>query len=310
MKKILTILAVLLLTVGCANGEATNEPKLAAHQTYEECNEELLEIESVRETTIPTILTVPSGEIDGLLPVVVFTHGHGGNKDELIILRETLAKNGIASLIFDQPGCGDSKEDFVKDNNMKNILDDMNSVINYVGQIESLDPNNIAVGGYSMGGRAAAIVASTNPEIKGMISWSPAVSKGGEDMYSFTQTDAEGFQDLYDKAKTDGTVTYTSIFGFDQTLSCDWFDAMEEYNPIEYAADIKVPVHIIRPEEDPIVSQSAVETFKEAAVNSPNVEIVGLKGADHGYGLYSNQPELTQKAADMSTEFIVNVFYK
>ena len=62
---------------------------------------------------VPAILTLP--EASGKVPLVVMAHGHGGSKEEaggFTAIAEALAREGIASIRMDFPGCGASAEPF------------------------------------------------------------------------------------------------------------------------------------------------------------------------------------------------------
>ncbi len=312
MKKLLLIALTMTMLVSCTTTQVEEEKEVVEDSVKNE--ESILEVESyeyettahtyesVRGTTIYANVTMPVTDED--VPAIVFTHGHGGFKEELEILTNTIAKNGIAVIIFDHPGCGESTEDFILDNNMENILADMNSTKEYLLTLDGINKDLIAVGGYSMGGRAATLSAANDDFYKAVVLWSPAVANNAEDMYSFTQTDETSFKALADNAHENGQVTYTAIYGFDQTLSSKWFSDMEKYNPIDVASQITAPIFIVRPTNDEIISLDAITTFVEATVNSSAVELVELEGGNHGFGIYSDELEFTEHAANLTASYL------
>ena len=188
-------------------------------------SEQTVTIPSDRETRIPAVLTLPGG--NGKFPVVILAHGHGGSKDEaggFSLLARSLGEHGIASLRIDFPGCGDSEEDFSRENNLTNMCNDVRSAKAYLASVSGVDLSRLGLLGYSMGGRIAAIIAAEDPAYKSVAFWSPAVSPGGIDMYNFMQNGSPAsFDALYAEARETGFATYTAIYAFEQTLAlkCD-----------------------------------------------------------------------------------------
>ena len=96
----------LIVCLGCATA-----PKAAGPCEFKAENVTILS----RGAKVPAVLTVPA--VKGRVPLVVMAHGHGGSKDEaggFTAIAEALAKEGIASIRMDFPGCGASVEPFTQ----------------------------------------------------------------------------------------------------------------------------------------------------------------------------------------------------
>ena len=95
------------------------------------------------------------------------------------MVAEALAKEGIASIRMDFPGCGDSTEPFTN-NNLTNMLADLQAGREYAVANAAIDPERIGLLGYSMGGRLVSLLSEIDPTYKAMTVWAPAVSNGAQ----------------------------------------------------------------------------------------------------------------------------------
>ena len=255
---------------------------------------------------IPAVLTVPEGE--GGFPAVIICHGHGGSKDEaggFIVLSESLAKAGIASIRMDFPGCGDSEADFVTQNNIGNMLGDIKAAKDFVANDQRFDSSRLGLIGYSMGGRLAMLTSGGDESYLAVVLWAPAGLAGAGNMYAFMQIeDEDGFNAMYETAKTEGEVTYTAIFGFEQTLGRQWFDDMLAYDPAAAFANFEGNALTIFGDLDIIIPPDAVKAAADAATGSKSSVLYEVTGADHGFGIYSDEVELTRETVDQTVAFM------
>jgi dienelactone hydrolase len=269
--------------------------------------EQPVAIPSARGTQIPGTLTIPKGSAGEKFPVIIFAHGHGGNKDEsggFALLAQALAKNGLASLRIDFPGCGDSKENFVAENNLHNMLDDVRSSKTYLTTVAAVDLSRLGLLGYSMGGRIAAIIAAEDPAYVSVAFWSPAVSSGGVDMYNFMKDGGDAnFNALYAEAKEKGQATYTAVYGFEQTLGLSWFNDMTQIEPLANFSAYKGNVLLVTGASDEIISTDVAKAVTRAATGAKSIKEFEVPEADHGYGIYAERPDITQKAVNESVSF-------
>jgi dipeptidyl aminopeptidase/acylaminoacyl peptidase len=287
---------VLLFAAGCATSGRT--PGYA---------ERIIGIEGRRGNLIPAILTVPQDGVKKRFPAVLIAHGHGGSKTEnggFDELAKALAEQGLASLRMDFAGCGDNTEDFTQGNRLSFMLEDLKACKEFLKTLPEIDPSRLGILGYSMGGRAAAVAAGRDGDYRSVVLWSPAILPGAADLYVFMQLSGEAdFEALYAEAKAGGAAAYTNIFGAPQTLGRGWFDDMMEINPLEEFAPFKGSLLLITGSEDTIIPAENARRITGAAALARDIQTREIHGADHGYGIYSGEKDLTGLTVKTSAEF-------
>lgn len=107
------------------------------------------------------VLHLPIGE--GSHPGVVLCHGFTGNKAEshrlFVHLARTLAKAGFYVLRFDFRGSGDSGGQFI-DMTVEGEISDATAAWRWMLEHTDVDPDRLALLGFSLGGCVAAYVAA------------------------------------------------------------------------------------------------------------------------------------------------------
>jgi len=245
---------------------------------------------------IPCVLTLPSTE--GEVPLIVMTHGFAGNKDEgggFVKISKTLANAGFATLRMDFAGCGESTSDFI-DFNLDNNKSDVKACLKYVLEEENIDQQRIGIFGYSMGGALAVLLSEEESSpYKAMVLLAPG-----------TPTNEERVTETEQMIKEAQETGYTSIdwFGNKINVGIDYykgllnaFDAFRNY-------DNTCDAIVIYGDEDKIVFPE----YSKAFADQMGVESVLINGADHGYGFYSEQPEVTEKLLDTVSGFFEKEF--
>ncbi|MBI2865233.1 MAG: alpha/beta hydrolase [Chloroflexi bacterium] len=107
-------------------------------------------------------------------PAVIFSHGLYSGKfspRNLQIARELL-KNGIAALLIDFTGHGDS-EGTIEESSIDQQVDDLGSAVDFLAGRDDVDAQRLGVNGSSTGGTVAVIRAAGDPRIKALVLRSP-----------------------------------------------------------------------------------------------------------------------------------------
>jgi len=240
---------------------------------------------------VPATVVVPDG--DGPFPAVVINHGHGGGRQEnggLGRIASALAEQGILSIRMDFPGSGDSKEPFTE-GYLSNMISDSNASLAYVLESYPVDPERLGIFGYSMGGRIALTIGATadNP-YKAMALLAPSADWGQNMMIGFLGGQAE-YDRLYAEAGTDkGYAEFTTQWGQKQNLSKTWFDEMIASKPLEILGAYNGAMIVLEGDKDVVVPATVAEAVVAAY---PAATLVMVPDADHGYGFYSDQPDVT-----------------
>jgi len=120
------------------------------------------------------ILALP--ESDGPVPAVLMLHGFGSHKDEVGDMYKRLAaelsERGIASLRIDFRGWGESAGDMV-DSTVGGMVEDATAAYQYLSGLDTVDPQQIGMIGFSLGGGIAVFSASEHPDwYQSLVLWS------------------------------------------------------------------------------------------------------------------------------------------
>ena len=110
---------------------------------------------------------------DGGTPAIVMAHGLSGTRrDSLGPFAERFAAAGVAALLFDHRGFGDSggEPDLFEPARQ---LDDWRAAIAFARSLPGIDPDRVATFGSSMGGGNALAAAAADPRVAAAISQVP-----------------------------------------------------------------------------------------------------------------------------------------
>lgn len=132
--------------------------------------------------TIPALVVQPQGVTsDHNLPAVLIQHGYGAEKSDLLPLASELVGRGFITLLPDAWGHG---ERFPADGPnwmtqitadyfmevVRNTVDDMRLVFDYLRELPGVRPDHALVGGFSMGAIAALVYGTEDERVAGIIS--------------------------------------------------------------------------------------------------------------------------------------------
>lgn len=288
-KQLLIFCLIAVLSISLLSGcNSSKQEETAGSFVSEE-----LQIEN-EGRTIPATLVIPEGKEN--YPLVVMNHGFAGSRNEnggFTKIAESLAESGIASVRVDFAGCGDSKADF-KEFNLKNNMSDVNACLEYVLSNKPVDKENIGVFGYSMGGALTVLLTENedNP-YKAMALLAPAVNK-----------DEAFFSDIDNQLKQAKENGYYSLdwFGKELHVGAEYYEGLKAAFDVFDKYDNTRDCIVIYGDSDTTI----LPEHSKAFADKMEVESVMIEGADHGYGMYSDQPDVTKKLIDTVTSFFTN----
>jgi len=304
MKKLRVIsiisLVALLVLVGCTSG------KPATDKVYEF---ESIELQiSSRGTQIPATMVVPVGADGEKFPLVVMHHGHGGGRNEnggFAKIAEALAVKGIITIRMDFAGAGESKEPFTS-LTYTSMIADSNAALYYAVRKSPVDTEKIGAFGYSEGSIISSILAGYPFSPYKAVALLGSVANPAALFESFFGG-AETFATLYETAKAEGAAQVVTPFGQQQMTSLQWFDETLAANPLNDIKNFEGDVLILHGAAEQIVPATEAQAYMDAVKGiAKSSLLVSIEGADHGYGFYSDQPEVTATLLKSITDFFTS----
>lgn len=259
---------------------------------------------SSRGVAVPATYVHPLAQGDEKFPLVVLVHGHGGTRNEaggFTSVAEGLAARGIASIRMDFPGCGDSVESFVN-NNLTNMLTDIRASRDYALTQPNIDRERVGIHGFSMGGRLAFMTTAADPTYKVMTTWAPGALNGAGSMVEYVGG-PEAYEAMKVQAANEGFAPFTTSWGQEQELGLRFFADLERSRPLEAVSRFAGPLLVLYGDQDNVVLPGVAESVIAAATNSKEVVRHVIEGADHGLGLFTDEPEYSEEAINTTIGF-------
>lgn len=292
------ILCAVLCISGCQSPSMPDNTPVSKTE-YQYTTEDIL-IPSIRGTDIHASIAIP--KTDEKYPLVVMLHGFRGSRSgstNFEPITNELAENGIASIRFDFAGCGESEEPSTE-YTMKNMNDDINTVIEYTTKNYNVDMERIAFLGHSMGARAASL--RLDDSISAAVLLTPACGTGLDGLADFMDG-IDSVNRMYDQAKKDGKAPFT-LWGDPYDLSATFFEENETIDPLTSIHNYNGKLMVVVAKEDVEISH---ETYIGVIEACQKVEVVNIENATHVFkaadGSDSQKPR--EKMIQAVVEFFV-----
>lgn len=304
MKRFSAVIFVVLLGMFAAVVGSPTQPA-DAKKPYEVSSTDVW-IES-RGLEIPATVVVPVVNSNNRLPLVVIHHGHGGGRQEnggLERVADALAQAGIMSIRMDFPGAGDSTEPFTK-LTYTNMLADSNAALLYAVRNLPVKANRIGAFGYSEGSAVVALQAGDPfTPYKAVALLGPVAHPAEVFLLSMGE---DQFWDYYAEAQLNGFAAVANPWGAVQDHSLEWFDETLQVDPAGEIEYFKGRVLVLWGEAEQIIPFGQAEAIMDATDDSAKSnQLITIPDADHGYGFYSDQPDVDA----LLHQSLVNFFKK
>lgn len=199
-------------------------------------------------------------DVEGRVPLVIFSHGLGANVEHEEEVQKTLAKAGIAVFSFEFAGGSSSSapmsEGLTTEMSVLTEVQNLKDAIRIASGLEYADPQKIYLMGSSQGGLVTALTAEEVTNIAGPFLFYPAFSLPDDIRSSFPKLDEvpETFNLLGTKI---GKKYITDIYDMD---------------PYANLEKLGMPVHIFHGKDDNIVpitaSQKTMKRLKDARLTT------------------------------------------
>lgn len=217
--------------------------------------------------SLPGVLTVPD-KVVGKVPCVVFVHGSGANdRDETIgpnkvfkDIADSLSINGIASLRYDKRTLVYGEKYLpqgAEANYYYETVADAVSAVETACNLPEIDSNSVYVLGHSLGAMLAPEIAQKSGKTSGLIMLAPPAQK----ILDLMLAQCNYLKNVYSKlgatqaveimnqmavaaenGKKIGNADYDEKIGLPQGLTESYIKYDNEYNPVQVAESLSIPI--------------------------------------------------------------------
>ncbi|WNX85151.1 alpha/beta fold hydrolase [Agathobaculum sp. NTUH-O15-33] len=266
---------------------------------------------------IPIGVTVPAHAEGKTCPVAVLVHGFLGSKDEEFgffangtdetypyeSMADQLLSLGIGTIRIDQPGSGESGDDF-RNYTLDNCVSDVQDAYDYCMETYDFDANRAAMIGWSMGGKVGPKFVSQNSNISTMVLLNPAADNGATSLLTAAGA-ALDWETLNAAAQANGEVfneTASGFVGRELTMSKAFFDQVNSSKTgDELTAFIQNGGHglMIYGDQDSVINPVTYQWVIEHS----GMAYLCVPGMDHDLGLESDRPDYTRIVLDAAVSY-------
>ena len=226
--------------------------------------------------TIPAILTLPVDKKDN--PLVIMVHGTGSCKNEegnaYLMLAHDLAENGIGSIRFDFPGCGDSQVSYLLYCNSE-AVSHIQEIAQYASSLKGIDASRIGLLGRNEGGTDVILAASESDTFRSIATWTASLDTIG----SIT-TEEKVNAILY------GSIPLNFDWRSSLPLSYKWIQEAEDMDLLGSVQTIKAPIATFHGTSDTVTPYTDSEKIQKASTNNEST-FYPIIEANHSFDLFS-----------------------
>lgn len=238
------------------------------------------------------VLHLPNVQYTSNFPLIILLHGFVGSKvgEHRLFVKAArhFTEQGYAVFRFDFGGCGESDGDYSQVTVSKQ-LNEVQTVLDFVSQLEQIDAKNIFLIGHSLGGAIASLTAAKDTRIKQLVLWSP-VAKPFEDITGITGKHAVTI------AKENGLYDYHGFY-----LSHEFFNDLKKHQPLDAIQNYRHSALIIHAEADEDIPKEHTHRYAEALKHrrvKNSVDTYFINKADHTFSGYNFEHELFTVTTD------------
>ncbi|GJH39994.1 alpha/beta hydrolase [Capnocytophaga sp. HP1101] len=253
------------MTSAACSSQNEDNPNPAEGATYSVTTEEL---NTSRDgLNIYGVLHRPQGA-QGKLPLVIVSHGFGGNHREGETYAQLLAGMGYLAYAFDFVGGSSGSRSDGRTTDMSVLTEkaDLEAILATLKTRPDVDPDRITLLGVSQGGFVSTITAADHlSEIKNLILIYPA--------FSLVDDAHNRFNNNYNSIPAT-----SSLFG--TTISAKYYQDAWNINIYDIIRSVTKPVLLLHGDRDNIVNISYAERTSQTF---PNVTYHPIAGGSHGF---------------------------
>ena len=271
---LLTVVLVIGLTACSADERQAQDGKTDDENNLEYSSWDDVPMNTYREETITAdyngqtiwgVAYIPETD-DEKYPLVICSHGLGGDYTSCMEYAELLASHGMATYCFDFRGGGGSHSDGkMTEMSLITEVTDVGTVLQAAKEWDFVDPDKIILLGESQGGAASAIAAARNKDdVNGLILCYPALL-----VHDSVHEEFDSLDEVPD-----------SFFFKWLTVGRPYVADVWDYDVYSEIGEYEKPVLLMHGDRDGIVPISYAE---RAADVYTDVEYDVIRGGGHGF---------------------------
>ncbi len=256
-----------------------NRPQNPA-EPYPYTTEEVKFYNNPADAILKGTLTYPAGYKKGdRVPVVLMVTGSGPeNRDEelfehkpFLVIADYLARNGIASLRYDDRAVGKSIGKTVT-MNTKEVADDARCGINYLRDLKKF--SMVGLLGHSEGGSVAFILGAEDILDFAVSMAGPGI-KGDDLLYS-------QFKKISELSAKPYSMTKEQYIDYVKKMDNPWMNYFIDYNPMQDIKNTSCPVLAINGDKDvQVIASLNIDEIKKNLPNNNKTVIKIYPGLNH-----------------------------
>jgi dipeptidyl aminopeptidase/acylaminoacyl peptidase len=221
-------------------------------------------------------------------PLIIICHGFVGNKigvDRLFVkAARKFNSSGYMVLRFDYAGCGESTGDYGA-GGLDAMVEQTRRVVDYVSDMDCVDPSRIILLGHSLGGAASILTSSRDSRVKTLVLWS-SVAQPLNDIVRIVG------ESRYEEANQKGSVDYQGY-----ALSKQFFDSLTKQHPFQHTSKFSGDVFLVHGTSDEVIPVDYCFQYQRMfwlrSTGQCDKEVI--LQADHTYSTHQSSEQLLNR---------------
>ncbi|MDF2668539.1 MAG: permease [Paenibacillus sp.] len=233
-----------------------------------------------------------NGEYGGIpldrCPTIVLCHGFVGNRigvDRLFVnAARQFSQAGYVVVRFDYAGCGESTGDYGA-GGLDSLIEQTRVVIDYLLDVDYIDPDRLTLIGHSLGGAVALLTASLDKRIKSLVLWS-AVAHPFNDIVRIVG------QTTYDTSIQEGSADYLGY-----SFKPAFFESLATHQPLARIRKFSGDALVVHGTSDDTVPPDYGSIYQKVfwMRTDGQCDLERIFKGDHTYSSGSSKQELYTK---------------
>ena len=232
---------------------------------------------SEQDLTLGGMLFVPEGE--GSFPAAVIIHGSGtSHRDNMwyLTLTQYLRENGVLVLLPDKRGSERSEGDWTTAS-FKDLATDTLAGLDFLKSQDDVEISDVGVIGLSQGGYIAPLVADHDQDVDYVVN----VVGGAVPMHrSLVYEENHNLRELGVLPGFSNVLAYPAAWSIIYARQRGFWQAIGNFDPVPYWADLEVPSLVLYGEEDTNVP-TARSVGILRSLDNPTLEVSVYQGSGH-----------------------------